>query len=303
MLPSLSKVNKKPAKKHVALMHDLNLPLRAVFVGNTGSGKTQLCVALLLDVYFQIFRAVCAFSPTIEEDDAWDPIDISLFDIATTYTEDKGKKIWEAQAAIPREKRKHILVFYDDNGNRLRKGKHPFVDMFHYASRHKLISKMSCIQDYSFVDPMMRLQDNEVFMWGNSDVRSVDTLRELMGWAVPRREFYEIFRYCTKGDYCPIRLSRRPGGAIAVYRGVGELLIPKTSDYKGLPDAVAREVFSRGIRSPQMVPGYGGAGAGYGGHKPEQLRKGVKRRAGELPQPGEGQAVGTRGEGQGEEDG
>lgn len=281
-------------KHKVNLAYDLNLPLRAVFVGNTYSGKTQLCVNLLMGAYKHIFRVICAFSPTMEEDDVWDPIDISLFNISKVYTEEKGKRIWDEQAAIAKDKRENILVFIDDNANRLRTGHHEYADMFHYASRHKLISKMSCIQDYVFVNPMMRLQDNEVFVWGNADMRSVDTLRGLMGWAIPKPDFYEIFRYCTKEDYTPIRLSRRPGGSIAVYKGLRELVIPKTSHYQGLPHVVAQEIFSRGIRSPEGVHG---DVRGEPGDQPGLARRTGKRGAEGVPDRGAGQAMGGGGEG------
>lgn len=284
----------KKVKASQILQHGFNLPIRGIFVGNTGSGKTHTVVQLLRTIYLHAFRAICAYSPTMREDDEWDPIEIDAFQIQDRYTEESCKRIWDAQAAIPKTQRDHIMVFVDDNASALRKvnGNLHYADLLHYASRHKLISKIACVQEYTFVNAMQRLQDNEIFVWGNADRRTVDRLYDLLGWRMPKPDFYEIFKYCTDQDYTPMRVSRIPGGSLAIYRGVDELLIPKTSEYRGLPDVVTQTASARIIRPSPGLYGDVRGGPGSRGRK----RRAASDGSGGLQQRGARQGVGGGGE-------
>ena len=50
------------------------LPMRGMLVGPSGSGKTALLTNMVLDIYTGCFSRIYIWSPTIEVDSTWKPV-------------------------------------------------------------------------------------------------------------------------------------------------------------------------------------------------------------------------------------
>ena len=51
-----------------------NLPLRAILLGSSGTGKTILIQNMILKIYRNLFERIYIFSPSIHVDSAWDEV-------------------------------------------------------------------------------------------------------------------------------------------------------------------------------------------------------------------------------------
>ena len=50
------------------------VPFRALIFGPSGSGKSVLLVSLILDIYRDVFSRVFVFSPSVNHDSIWLPV-------------------------------------------------------------------------------------------------------------------------------------------------------------------------------------------------------------------------------------
>ncbi len=50
------------------------LPLRAILLGSSGTGKTILIQNMILKIYRNLFERIYIFSPSIHVDSAWDEV-------------------------------------------------------------------------------------------------------------------------------------------------------------------------------------------------------------------------------------
>jgi late competence protein required for DNA uptake (superfamily II DNA/RNA helicase) len=67
------------------------LPCRSVINAASGSGKTVLITNLILDVYRHCFSRICIFSPSIDIDDTWIPVNKYIDD---EFTKTKDEQIY-----------------------------------------------------------------------------------------------------------------------------------------------------------------------------------------------------------------
>ena len=52
----------------------LKLPMKSMLVGPSGSGKTVLLTNMSLDIYKSCFSRIYIWIPSIEVDNAWEPV-------------------------------------------------------------------------------------------------------------------------------------------------------------------------------------------------------------------------------------
>ena len=50
------------------------VPGSGLILGPTGSGKSSLCVSMLLGPYKPVFSRIYVFSPSVDIDDLWEPV-------------------------------------------------------------------------------------------------------------------------------------------------------------------------------------------------------------------------------------
>ena len=55
------------------------LPMRAMIVGQSGSGKSTLLVSMILDIYRGAFERVFIWSPSVNLDSIWLPVETGIW--------------------------------------------------------------------------------------------------------------------------------------------------------------------------------------------------------------------------------
>ena len=56
----------------------LQIPFRSVILGPSGSGKTILLQNMILDIYRNCFARIYIFSPSIDVDATWNPVELYI---------------------------------------------------------------------------------------------------------------------------------------------------------------------------------------------------------------------------------
>ena len=73
--PNISAIKVKQYEvKQSKYEHVSRLPTRSIINAASGSGKTQLVANLILDIYRGCFSRIYIFSPSIDIDDTWLPV-------------------------------------------------------------------------------------------------------------------------------------------------------------------------------------------------------------------------------------
>ena len=66
------------------------VPLRVILLAPSGSGKTVLLSNLILNIYRNCFERICVFSPSIELDKTWEPVEKYQSDVMRADGKGKG---------------------------------------------------------------------------------------------------------------------------------------------------------------------------------------------------------------------
>lgn len=212
------------------------LPCRMDLIGASGSGKTVELLRLLQDnkTFFKKFRFICRFSPTADEDPAWQDI-YTEFDGWKTFEmfdDSVVGQIWAEQCSIPKEKREHILLIIDDNAYDTRKGDPKWLNKVYISGRHKYISVIRLIQKLKMAAPVQLEQLTDLMMWPSCSAYCVKQLEEQVGALLDPEMFRCMFLTCTKEPFNYFHSRRsREGGHMQILKNAEEVIIDNVNQF------------------------------------------------------------------------
>ena len=159
------------------------LPMRAMLVGPSGSGKSVLLSNMILNIYKGCFSRIYIWSPSIDVDSTWKPVKeyirdhIKPFDNEKVYfdsyePEEMAQVIHTHQKVIQHQKDKNhkdlyqILIVIDDfadNPDFTRKSQ--LLHQLYIRGRHYMISTITSTQVYKQISPIVRKNMTQIFIY------------------------------------------------------------------------------------------------------------------------------------------
>lgn len=206
------------------------LPTRAVLIAPSNSGKTVLLSNLIMDIYRDCFSKIYIFSPSIDIDDAWEPVknylkhhlkqdekkDKYLFD---EFDSEAFQKIINTQHKIVqlmKEKQmKHIYqiaIFIDDMLDNQRFLRHtPALDRLFLRGRHDYISTFISIQKYKGISNTIRLNINDLYVFKLRNQSDLDSFLDETSALIDKKTMLQLYHEATDEPYgfLYIKLSSR----------------------------------------------------------------------------------------------
>ena len=171
-----------------------------------GSGKSQLCVNLLLTAWKHIYDTIFIISPTFEyqytSGGVWSKLSSEGI---TVYPQVSTELIEElmTKAIKSASEKKQILVIFDDNGSDLRNSKicsESVVNKLISNSRHCNMSLVFLSQRLSQNLPIVRAQTDTYIFFGTSSYAEKDLLYRQVS-VLPRKEFFQMIHKATEKPY------------------------------------------------------------------------------------------------------
>ncbi len=173
------------------------LPLRAMVVGPSQTGKSTLIQSMILDIYRGCFERIYIFSPSIELDHTWQPVKDYIkkdFKVDTNkekvYFEENDppalEEIIENQKRLIDFMKKgdckkmfNILIVFDDLLDDVRMMKHnSLLNSLFIRGRHMWISTIVSSQVYRGVSSIVRKNITDMFLFKIPNQLEFDAIAE-----------------------------------------------------------------------------------------------------------------------------
>ena len=160
------------------------LPLRAIILGPSGSGKSILLQNMILDLYDKCFKRIYIFSPSINVDyQTWEPVkkmiekeiinnddeqfyfdhydEEALFNIINTQ-----RKIIEYQKKHNHNKSFSILIVVDDFADDVKFSRNSkLLHSLFTRGRHSQISTVVATQKFNALSPIIRVNASDLYVF------------------------------------------------------------------------------------------------------------------------------------------
>lgn len=218
-----------------------DIPFRAAFVGETGSGKTFTLTHQLLSDDASLkgrFRKIIIFSTTLSADPVWHRIywdgaeDVIHFE---NFDDRIVGRIYQEQDEIfqvARHLAEPILIVIDDNAYTTREAlNHANLDKVYYRGRHRDISVVHLVQKLEMLSPVQRNQLSNMLVWGTANKKSLDSVHEQMGSLIDKPVFQQIFLDIVGSqdfNFMHCRKARK-GGYMQIWNGIDDCVIENVS--------------------------------------------------------------------------
>ena len=157
--------------------------MRSMLVGPSGSGKTVLLTSMILDIYKGCFSRIYIWSPSIEVDNTWRPVEDFIRDHIKPSDREKcffdsyepseveqvintQKKIIDYQKEQKHQDLYQILIVIDDfadDTNFTRKSQ--LLHQLYIRGRHYMISTITSTQVYKQISPTVRKNMTHLFIY------------------------------------------------------------------------------------------------------------------------------------------
>ena len=186
------------------------VPFRALITGPSGSGKSNLLINFILDIYKGVFERIYIWSPSINVDSIWLPVkkyitetmkidtdkDPCFFD--EFHAEDM-ERIIDTQQKITEYSKKHkmkklfsILCILDDISDDPRVSRHnKLLNSLYVRGRHNSISVVTSVQKVSTVPPIIRVNATHLFFFKVRNFKEIEILQDELSAVVRRNNLHE----------------------------------------------------------------------------------------------------------------
>ena len=202
-------------------------PFVFVIAGRRGSGKTTLCIRLLISdcAYKGKFDKIILVSETAQLSGQWSRnIDTSDWQVHDHYSPKIIDDLMEKQTGTKPANREHILLILDDLGHSTRRGlKMSDVDPLDTLAsngRHLCISIIFLCQQLSQTCTSIRANADAYICFAAHSLRDSLALRNETAGEIPWRAFHDKILETTKERHSFV-LIRVTGGRVEHYANLG----------------------------------------------------------------------------------
>ena len=195
------------------------LPMRAMLVGPSGSGKSVLLSNMILNIYKGCFSRIYIWSPSIDVDSTWKPVKeyirdhIKPFDNEKVYfdsyePEEMAQVIHTHQKVIQHQKDKNhkdlyqILIVIDDFANNpdfTRKSQ--LLHQLYIRGRHYMISTITSTQVYKQIPPIVRKNMTQLFIYRLRNYADLQAIIEELSAVYDSKTLHAMYTEAVDESY------------------------------------------------------------------------------------------------------
>ena len=198
-------------------------PMRALFLANSGGGKTTLIANLLTrkELYGKAFSTFYIFSPSVDHDGTWQSVKRYMREemgqkpeehFFSKWEPDRIQEIVDAQFQITKFHKEHghkkghsILIFVDDwasNPEILHRGDGGGVlNSLFIRGRHANISTWIASQRPTLLSTTLRTQATSLFVFRQRSMKDLVTFLDEYSAIVPKKTLEKIYTVATREKY------------------------------------------------------------------------------------------------------
>ena len=196
------------------------LPLRAIILGPSGSGKSILLQNMILDLYDKCFKRIYIFSPSINVDyQTWEPVKKMIekeiinnddeqfyFD---HYDEEALFNIINTQRKIIEYQKKHnhtrlysVLIVVDDFADDVRFSRNSkLLHSLFTRGRHSQISTVVATQKFNALSPIIRVNASDLYVFRLRNYSDLQAFLDEVSAIAPKDIILEMYRLATDEAY------------------------------------------------------------------------------------------------------
>ena len=192
------------------------LPMRAVILGPSGSGKSILLQNFILDIYHKCFSRIYIFSPSINVDyQTWQPVkDMITKEITNNddeqfyfdhYDEEALLNIINTQRKIIEYQKKHnhnklfsILIVVDDFADDVKFSRNSkLLHSLFTRGRHSQISTIVATQKFNVLSPIIRVNASDLYVFRLRNYGDLQAFLDEVSAIAPKDVILEMYRIAT----------------------------------------------------------------------------------------------------------
>ena len=182
-----------------------------MLVGPSGSGKTVLLTNMILDIYKGCFSRIYIWSPSIEVDNTWKPVNnyirdnIKPSDRETCYFDsyepaeleaviNTQKKVIDYQKEQKHKDLYQILIVIDDfadDTNFTRTSQ--LLHQLYIRGRHYMISTITSTQVYTQISPIVRKNMTHLFIYRLRNYNDLESIVEELSAMYDKHTLLQIY--------------------------------------------------------------------------------------------------------------
>ncbi len=196
------------------------LPLRAIILGPSGSGKSILLQNMILDLYDKCFKRIYIFSPSINVDyQTWEPVKKMIEKEITSnddeqfyfdhYDEEALFNIINTQRKIIEYQKKHnhnklfsILIVVDDFADDVKFSRNSkLLHSLFTRGRHSQISTVVATQKFNALSPIIRVNASDLYVFRLRNYSDLQAFLDEVSAIAPKDIILEMYRLATDEPY------------------------------------------------------------------------------------------------------
>ena len=202
--------------------HMGSLPTRSVFLGPSGTGKTNLICNLLLNHYRGCFEKIYIWSPTLPVDKTWDSVkeyckkelkqtetkqDKYFFD---SYNPEDMQKVIDTQFKVVEymknqgyKKLYSICIIIDDfvDNAKFCHSNNSLLNTLFIKGRHMCISTLCTTQKFRCLSSIIRTQITEIYVFPLRNNSDLEAFVEEVSAVYDKKKILELYRIATSQPY------------------------------------------------------------------------------------------------------
>lgn len=219
-LPKPKEDNNNKLKEPLPKLHTL-------FIGSTGSGKTNLILNMILRNrmygYLNYYKKIYIISPSSCVDSSFDNVDLYInaydkkkqkkglgeIELIDTFSSEIVEEIIDEITELYVPNGDRTLILLDDCINELPTSIKP-VQMLFTRGRHMKISVWLSSQAYKKIPKVLRLNAHDVIVFGDQNKRDIKDIYSEFG-SGEFNEFYKMYKHMTRKKYDFLQIRARYG--------------------------------------------------------------------------------------------
>ena len=215
------------------------LPVRAIILGPSGSGKSILLQNFILDIYHICFSRIFVFSPSISVDQqTWQPVkDMISKEITNNddeqfyfdhYDEDALFNIINTQRKIIEYQKKHnhnklfsMLIVVDDFADDVKFSRNSkLLHSLFTRGRHSQISTIVATQKFNALSPIIRVNASDLYVFRLRNYSDLQAFMDEVSAIAPKDVILEMYKIATDEpfSFLTVKLTSKDKNRIFMIR-------------------------------------------------------------------------------------
>lgn len=215
------------------------LPLRAIVLGPSNSGKSILIQNMILDIYHKCFSRIYIFSPSINVDyQTWQPVkDMISKEITNNdeeqfyfdhYDEDALSNIINTQRKIIEYQKKHnhnklfsILIVVDDFADDAKFSRNSRLLHSQFTrGRHSQISTIVATQKFNAISPIIRVNASDLYVFRLRNYGDLQAFLDEVSAIAPKDVILQMYSMATDEpfSFLTVKLTSKDKNKIFMIR-------------------------------------------------------------------------------------